>query len=183
MALIRSLIACAMFAAAFAQERTFENPDANKKYVVSDNAMLYDQQVKYCKDRGGNVVQIESAAEAEWLKLNVDLKGAVFFLGTSQSAPTTTWLDNTKMSWTNWEQGNPNPANCQQVFVNPWSMEWFQSKKTARGSCNYAASMICEYKLDAAKKTEVVVDKMAGCKMTTAANALNNVARDVATCS
>lgn len=197
--MFKALIAFALAAVCVAQTVYYEAPEFNKKYWVNDANLVYDEQVKHCSDRGGQLLKMESAEEAEWLRDNVNITNFAF-LGAKKNS-INTWLDGTKMTWTNWDSDEPTNGACQLIMFYSNNMKWSTPAPTSRGKANgeHYRVLIIDCCIDRNvqlrrkshlrneaqrfRREKTVVNPMAGCTETSSAKQLNAMARDVATCA
>ena len=154
MLFIRLLSLC-LFVYVYGNGVSYNHPDQLKHYYYNPTWLTYDQQVEYCGNIGGHVIQIETHAESEWIERHI-VTQASFMLGAKalpEDSNTTTWFDGNPITWLNWNINQPQRGAdyCDQIFVfrpndqlRSRRLKWYTQQKRSNGACDWKAHVLCE---------------------------------------
>uniref|UniRef100_A0A668U3F4 C-type lectin domain-containing protein n=1 Tax=Oreochromis aureus TaxID=47969 RepID=A0A668U3F4_OREAU len=108
-------------------------------YLLSESFGSWDAARKDCKDRGADLVVIDSAEEQTFLS-TITTKDAWIGLNDKEQEGTWKWVDGTPLTLTYWASGQPDNGgeeDCAHVI-------WDKQKSWNDLSCSSSRQWICE---------------------------------------
>lgn len=131
-----------------------------KKYELYDNALDWATAKKFCEEKGGHLVTINSYNENELVYNMIKNKNQITWIGASYNTDKSKWLwvTNEPFNYTNWADGQPSNSNSQPEYyahmypfnlgVSQTAGKWNDANGGSSFSSFYAkqnSNYICEY--------------------------------------
>ena len=110
-------------------------------YKISSRTLNWNAAKSACKALGSNLVMVKSQAEQQALASKISQS---IWMGLYRDPKDTSrwlWVDGTRVTYTNWYQGEPNnrvSEQCGMMWSADYAWHWND------GGCSYALYYVCE---------------------------------------